>query len=506
MNIAAACLLAVSAATLAAIPAWALSAEDVLAYNDRWRPGEGLASGSWYTYMVCDYYDGCSLYRLDFTGAGSPWNITITSAPMDFLGSTDTRDEAEITMDRLAGYYGVRWENHPSISYNTTIHLGSLDVAARDEHQRATSQMLKQTVFFIGSSVRIAHGHDPVLEVGRIWWPQGARGTDSPIVITALRAPHESCGSTIDGMAYNAAHGRAARVNTVIVDGFPFPVSGTATTPSGGQGRIAGDTNLDHTHWYELVDHSGSPGNASLGSICAMAAGFREAPEEVEPDAPTPAILPDMGGEPETVPGGLPVLTDMSIYSEGDDILVSGSIAAPLPTYPPISINITNNGGTVLATDIPHNHLNEYSSSVRVGAWDGGTYILEARYGSMVNTTSFTILGGWSAESFGDLRGITIDGFGLEARHGIVGGSVLNAFGYSDIGSIDLDIDAVSDGAALLEVPYNWAAFIGGSGLAFTAYVDGAPAPALTLYSGDDVGIMVEFAAGTTDIEITGGT
>ena len=500
MIIPATCLLA-AAAVLAAAPAWALTADDVLSQHDRWSPGEGIEANSWYTYLVCDAREGCAMYRLDVSDVGFPWNVTVTVAPMDFLGGTESIDDVRAIM-KINERFGIRWDGMPSMSYNTTLNPDSMAFKYAGAGQKRISSIIEKTVLFFGGTLRMPHGHDPILEVGRIWVPQGSSQTDSPIVITAMRAPHESCGSMLNGTAYNAAYGTASRVNTLIMDGFPFPASGTATAPSGEPGSIDGDSRLTHSHWYELVEHSGGLGNADLGNICEMAAGLRD-PGAAEPNmtGAQPAVQDTDAEAP-----GLSVMVDMQIYRVGDSILVSGNITEPLPAYPPVSISITGHDGIAHAASIPPNHLNEYSSAIMVGQWDGGAYTLEAGYGDATSATTFTVLGGWSAGSFSDLQGIPVDAFGIDAQYGIVGGSVMNAFGYAEDRSIVLDMEAPSDGAVLLEVPPDVAAFIGGSGLGFAAYVNGVQAPAVTLYAVDGVGILVEFAAGTTDIKITGGT
>ena len=77
MQALAACLVAATLLVLAIDPAWAISAEGNLAAHDRWRPGEGLQAGDWYTYMVCEAPGGCGMVRLGFEDVGERWNATV---------------------------------------------------------------------------------------------------------------------------------------------------------------------------------------------------------------------------------------------------------------------------------------------------------------------------------------------------------------------------------------------------------------------------------------------
>ena len=129
MIIPATCLLA-AAAVLAAAPAWALTADDVLSQHDRWSPGEGIEANSWYTYLVCDAREGCAMYRLDVSDVGFPWNVTVTVAPMDFLGGTESIDDVRAIM-KINERFGIRWDGMPSMSYKHHAEPGQHGIQVR---------------------------------------------------------------------------------------------------------------------------------------------------------------------------------------------------------------------------------------------------------------------------------------------------------------------------------------------------------------------------------------
>ena len=212
-------------------------------------------------------------------------------------------------------------------------------------------------MFFLGGEVRMHAGHDPILDVGEIWTYQGAATIDRPIVITDVFNGYGICGSSVNGTVYSAAYRNAARVDMMIADGFPFPVSGTATKPDGTMGQIYGDPHVVSSHWYVLVEHSGSLGDHGLGPMCSIAAGMRDigaaADTEDRPAVQEPAPAVNNTG---VSPGGVTIAVSKPLYSDGDTVRISGNITEPLPGYPPVSITLSSHAGTILEIGAPFNH------------------------------------------------------------------------------------------------------------------------------------------------------
>ena len=501
MRVPVACLAAAALSVLAIQPVWAISAQEVLSLHDRWRPGEGLRAGDWYTYMVCDAAGGCGIMRLDFHDVGQRWNATVGMKEIPVPDGAVTQDDVMGYMDGIWDIYGLPPHSLQPRFLNMTVNPAGLNVQSTNHEEREIADRLDSTMFFLGGEIRLRPGHDPILEVGRLWPYQGAAFADPPLVITDVFNGYESCGSSLNSTAYSIVYRNSAKVDMLIADGFPFPVAGTALGADGSAGHIYGDPHIVRSNWYMLVEHSGGLGDPGMGPACSIAAAMRDAGTDAEPEEP--AILDDVREE-VAESGGVTVRVPETLYREGDSIRIYGNITEPLPGYPPVGITISNHEGTVRSVVAPFNHLNEYDIRVDADMWAGGPYVLEAGYGSASDTAEFMVLGEWSTASFGNLTDIVISGFDEDARYRTIGGNVSAIWGYGEEISLVLYMEADTDGAVLLEIPADLARFIGGSALRFVAFGDHEPLDISTLYSGDTVGVVVDFGAGVQEIEITG--
>ena len=315
MQALAACLVAATLSVLAIDPAWAISAEGNLAAHDRWRPGEGLQAGDWYTYMVCEAPGGCGMVRLGFEDVGERWNATVAIREIPVPRGIAEQEDVTGYLDGIWDIYGLPPHSPDAGLFNLTVNPAGLNVKYSNHGEREIAHKIRSTVFFLGGEVRMHAGHDPILDVGEIWTYQGAATIDRPIVITDVFNGYGICGSSVNSTVYSAAYRNAARVDMMIADGFPFPVSGTATKPDGTMGQIYGDPHVVSSHWYVLVEHSGSLGDHGLGPMCSIAAGMRDIGAAADPEAgpavrePTPAA-----NNTGVSPGGVTVAVSKPLY------------------------------------------------------------------------------------------------------------------------------------------------------------------------------------------------
>ncbi len=145
------------------------------------------------------------------------------------------------------------------------------------------------------------------------------------------------------------------------------------------------------------------------------------------------------------------VTTNQPTYSDGDQMVISGTVSAQLNV--PISIVVRDpSGNIVLIGQVSVNPNNSYSTTVTAGGdlWTAvGTYEVDVTYGSKANTarTTFQFVGSILTTP------IIIEGQVYNATYTIVNGKVLGIIPDTSSKSLTIRIQPVSNGTISITLP-----------------------------------------------------
>ena len=152
----------------------------------------------------------------------------------------------------------------------------------------------------------------------------------------------------------------------------------------------------------------------------------------------------------QTSNSSITVSTDKSVYSDGDQMTVSGTVSAQLNV--PISIVVKDPLGNIVLIGQVSPNQGTYSTLVTVGGslWTAvGTYEIDVTYGSKDNTakTTFQFTGSLSSTS------IVIEGQSYNATYKITNGKVLGIIPDTSAKSITIRVEPTGNGTLLITLP-----------------------------------------------------
>ena len=166
----------------------------------------------------------------------------------------------------------------------------------------------------------------------------------------------------------------------------------------------------------------------------------------VAPLSATPALA-----QVNSISTPITVATDKSTYSNGDQMIISGTVTAQLNV--PISIVIRDpSQNIVLIGQVSPGSNNTYSTTVTAGGslWaTPGTYEVSVIYGSKVNTAKTTFL----FTGFTSIMPITIQGQIYNATYQITNGKVLDIIPNTDTKSLTIRIQPSGNGTIEITLP-----------------------------------------------------
>ncbi len=145
------------------------------------------------------------------------------------------------------------------------------------------------------------------------------------------------------------------------------------------------------------------------------------------------------------------VTTNQPTYSDGDQMVISGTVSAQLNV--PISIVVRDpSNNIVLIGQVSVNPNNAYSTTVTAGGdlWTAvGTYEVDVTYGSKTNIakTTFQFIGSTLTTP------ITIEGQIYNATYKIVNGKVLGIIPDTSSKSLTMRIQPTGNGTILITLP-----------------------------------------------------
>ena len=144
------------------------------------------------------------------------------------------------------------------------------------------------------------------------------------------------------------------------------------------------------------------------------------------------------------------IMTDKSSYSDGDKMIISGSVKDQLNV--PISFVIKDtNQNVVLIGQVSANSDNTYLTQVTTGGslWSAvGTYEIDVTYGSKDRTAKTTF-----AFAGYHFYPIVIQGVSYNATYTITNGTINSITPKTDAKSLQISIDATGDGTLAITLP-----------------------------------------------------
>ncbi len=197
------------------------------------------------------------------------------------------------------------------------------------------------------------------------------------------------------------------------------------------------------------------------------------------------------------------VSTDKSVYSDGDQMTISGTVSAQLNV--PISIVVKDPSNNIVLLGQASPNQNTYSTIVTAGGnlWmAAGIYEIDVTYGSKANTakTTFQFIGSSS------IAPIVIEGQSYNATYKITNGKVLGIVPDTSTKSLTIRISPTGNGTISITIPRS--VMDAKNNTQDSQYVvqnDGAPA-AFNETSSDSISrtLVIPFGANVTQITIIG--
>ena len=179
-------------------------------------------------------------------------------------------------------------------------------------------------------------------------------------------------------------------------------------------------------------------------------------------------MVPHAASGQSATDGPLTVATDMASYTDGDTVMVMGTVDMAYSGIQ-VSIIVTSPNGNIVTIDqLPVGADNTYSTTVATGGGlikESGTYTIEATYGKDTAMTSFemtvsgsgtTVPGSDPGSSPGqpaEYRNSVLEPSDVPITYSIAGGSLLSIEPDVDAKSLIIMIDATDDGSLTITVP-----------------------------------------------------
>lgn len=153
----------------------------------------------------------------------------------------------------------------------------------------------------------------------------------------------------------------------------------------------------------------------------------------------------------ESTSSSITVTTDKPTYSDGDQMVISGTVGTQLNV--PISVVVRDPSGNIVSlAQVSPNPNNTYSTTITAGGdlWSAvGSYVIDVTYGSKDNTarTSFQFAGSTL------VLPITIEGQVYNATYKITNGKVLGAVATISANSLAIRIQPSGSGMLTITLP-----------------------------------------------------
>ena len=152
----------------------------------------------------------------------------------------------------------------------------------------------------------------------------------------------------------------------------------------------------------------------------------------------------------QTSNSSITVSTDKSVYSDGDQMTISGTVSTQLNV--PISIVVRDPSSNIVLIGQVSPNQGTYSTLVTAGGslWTAtGTYEIDVTYGSKDNTarTTFQFTGSISSTP------IVIEGQSYNATYKITNGKVLGIIPDTSSKSITIRVEPTGNGTILITLP-----------------------------------------------------
>lgn len=199
------------------------------------------------------------------------------------------------------------------------------------------------------------------------------------------------------------------------------------------------------------------------------------------------SYLPVFAQSPSSVSSiPITIMTDKSSYSDGDKMIISGAVKDQLNV--PISIVIKDSSqNIVLIGQVSANSDNTYLTQVTTGGslWSAvGTYEIDVTYGSKDRTAKTTFV--FTGSHF---YPIAIQGVSYNATYTITNGTIISITPKTDAKSLQISIDATSDGTLVITLPRD--------------LIDSKTGNQDSLFAVQEDGVVVKFEESKSDISRT---
>ena len=205
------------------------------------------------------------------------------------------------------------------------------------------------------------------------------------------------------------------------------------------------------------------------------------------------------------------VTTDKTSYSEGETIVVTGTVRDLLSGVP-VSLTVIAPNGNMVAVQQPSVGADKkFSTELTAGGplmKSEGTYTVVVLYGSQSRTSEATFEFGGSTDVMpdGNKYSVTIDESEYALDYSITGGSLVSIMPNMDDKSLIITIDSVEDGSLTLTLPRSIIdALDGDMDVNFLVFVDREESDDVEETStSSDRTLTIPFPAGAEEIEIIG--
>ena len=145
------------------------------------------------------------------------------------------------------------------------------------------------------------------------------------------------------------------------------------------------------------------------------------------------------------------VATDKTVYSDGDQMTISGTVSTQLNV--PISIVVKDpSGNMVLLGQISPNSNGMYSTTVTAGGplWTAvGSYEIDVTYGSISNTAKTT----FEFTGFAPQMSVQVQGQNYNVTYAITNGKVLTILPNTSTKSLSIRIQPSGNGILTITIP-----------------------------------------------------
>ncbi len=413
------------------VPAFALSAEEVLAQHDRWDIGNGLKSGDAYTYLICDssiqscYEAQMSFYYMDTwvieTRINEVYGQHILTK--DGIIELDGRVTGSVERDKfLIDYSKAGDATIPS--RNTYLTDNFVDITLPSAHGEESVKYMysiRDTLFLIGGRINVGDGgtleHRARLDTGSQWSNQ--RGTSVMVYGTHYGYEYDSLQYT--GKVYDVRYSAdSPMMEFQVIKDMPFPVAGHVIPSE--YDELNTDKYITGRFWYRLMDttrdgftHANDTDvNDSMQQKSVSAPVHDGAASDTEvPEPASITIDNDTAGAVKSTPGYERILeildmlvqfimpankveynaaratisTDDSAYNVGDMITITGYTPSSSKEHALVTIK---DQGTVLTVPVTISD-NRFEVVADSSGWSPGILVAHVRHANYEAQIPFTL-------------------------------------------------------------------------------------------------------------------